>query len=88
MWRKGLSYTATLVTGSFINKDSSQPYYKGAYVVNTLRGAKIVLIFSQVSSSAAKVMYKLFNDDGSSASTSGNPVTISHSDLKVSGVVH
>ena len=88
MWRKNLNYAPPLITTSYIGTNPSLPYYKGAYVVDTLGGQKIVLVYSQVTANGANVMYKVFNDNGSSASTSGNPVVISQSDIKVNGVVY
>ena len=89
MWRKNLGRKELVSSlDSYIGKEHSLPYYKGVYVVGTLGGGKIVLAYSQVSSSATNVMYKVFNDNGSSASTSGNPVVISLSDIEVNGVVH
>ena len=88
MWRKNLNSNPWLVASSFINTIPSRPFYKGAYVVTTLGGGKIVLVFSQKTEGrVARVMYKLFNDDGSSATTSGNPIVISQDDIEVRGVV-
>ena len=87
MWRKNMNYASQLVSVSYIGTNPSNPHYKGVYVVDTLGGQKIVLVYSQVTTTAAKVMYKLFNDDGSSASSGGNPIVISQNDIEVNGVV-
>ena len=87
MWRKNLNSNPRLVKESSIGKNPSLPYYKGAYVITAQQGQKIVLVFSQVTTDTTNVMYKVFNDDGKSASKSESPIVISQSDIKFKAVV-